>query len=213
MPATRLAGPMMGLAGLALGVATLAFGALSNAAAAQGVEFGPAVGAEAPAVALADQTGAARTLADLSGEKGATIVFVRSLDWCPVCQRQLIDLDARAGEFAERGYPIVAVTTDTPEKLTTFADRRETSVTLLADSDRAVIRAFGVVDPAFADREEGHRFFALPFPSTFVLAADGTVVAKAHEAELYGQSRGYAERLSPEVILAAIDAAEAGAEG
>ena len=168
--------------------------------------FGPAVGSIAPAINLPDQRGNPRTLGNVSAQNGAVVVFVRSADWCPVCVSQLKDLAAQEAAFAQRGYNVVAITTDTAEKLGAAADRRDLIITMLADADRSVIRAFGVVDPAFAAREEGHRFFALPFPSTFILSPSGEVKAKLFEIELYGQDRGYAERVTPQAVLDAIDA-------
>jgi hypothetical protein len=42
---------------------------------------GPPVGSAAPAFRLADPTGRERTLADLAGEAGLVLLFVRSADW------------------------------------------------------------------------------------------------------------------------------------
>lgn len=42
---------------------------------------GPDTGARAPEFSLPDQTGAARTRADLTGEHGLLLVFARSADW------------------------------------------------------------------------------------------------------------------------------------
>lgn len=43
--------------------------------------MGPAPGEKIPGFSLPDQSGKARSLNDLRGEKGLVLVFVRSADW------------------------------------------------------------------------------------------------------------------------------------
>jgi len=47
----------------------------------EGYSTGPEPGARAPEFALPDQSGRARTLADLIGPGGLLLVFYRSADW------------------------------------------------------------------------------------------------------------------------------------
>ncbi len=44
-------------------------------------DWGPPAGAVLPALAAEDQSGVVRRVADLAGEKGLLIFFVRSADW------------------------------------------------------------------------------------------------------------------------------------
>lgn len=44
-------------------------------------DWGPPVGAVLPALAAEDQSGVERRVADLAGEKGLLVFFVRSADW------------------------------------------------------------------------------------------------------------------------------------
>lgn len=44
-------------------------------------QWGPAIGARAPAIEAPDHTGATRTLADLAGENGLLLMLNRSADW------------------------------------------------------------------------------------------------------------------------------------
>jgi hypothetical protein len=46
-----------------------------------GYQTGPAIGAKVPDFALADQTGAMRSLKDLSGPNGLLLIFSRSAGW------------------------------------------------------------------------------------------------------------------------------------
>lgn len=43
--------------------------------------LGPETGQPIPSFSLPDQHGVTRTLSDISGPKGAVLVFIRSADW------------------------------------------------------------------------------------------------------------------------------------
>ena len=63
-------------------VAVAAFAALAVAGhAAYQDDWGPAVGVPLAAFDVPDQTGARRDLADLAGDRGLLVFFVRSADW------------------------------------------------------------------------------------------------------------------------------------
>lgn len=51
------------------------------------------------------------TLADQSNRTFTLVLFYRGLH-CPICSRQLADLDSKLGQFAERGVGAVAISTD-----------------------------------------------------------------------------------------------------
>lgn len=63
-------------------------------------EIGLEVGEKAPAFNLVNQEGEATTLSALTAEHGkVALAFFRSADWCPFCQRQLIDLQANIQRY------------------------------------------------------------------------------------------------------------------
>jgi peroxiredoxin len=174
----------------------------TDAAADAASSFGVAVGERAPALDVVDSSGAARSLESLMGERGAVIYFNRSLDWCPICLRQTLELEEYVEAFAEAGWPVAVLTYDPLETLAQAADRRGLTMTLLSDEGSETIDAFGVRDPIYADPD--HLAHGVPYPITFVIDRDGVVVAKFwHEAGL-GQQRGYATRISAEDVLAAV---------
>ena len=194
--------------GLALCLALVAssFPALAQspteAASQAAASFGPAVGAPAPSITVTDAQGQTRTLDSLMGERGVVIYFNRSLDWCPICLRQTLELEAHVDAFAEAGWPVMVLTYDPAATLAQVADRRGLSMTLLSDEGSIAIDAFGVRDPIYSDPD--HLAYGVPYPITFVIDRQGTVVAKFwHEAGL-GQERGYATRISAEDVLAAV---------
>lgn len=165
-------------------------------------EFGPAIGTSAPSLSLSDATGTSRSWADLSGEEGVLVYFNRSLDWCPICLRQTLELEASLSEFEAAGWNVAVLTYDSVPTLAQVADRRGLSMDLLSDEGSATIDAFGVRDPIYADPD--HLAHGVPYPITFAINPEGEVVAKFwHEAGL-GEQRGYATRVTPEDVLVAL---------
>lgn len=195
----------LGLALFLALTAPLAFAQAQNpaqAAAEAAAAFGPAIGDRAPELDVVDADGNARTLDSLMGERGLVLYFNRSLDWCPICLRQTLELDASVDAFAEAGWSVAVLTYDPAAVLAQVADRRGLSMTLLSDEGSETIDAYGVRDPIYADPD--HLAHGVPYPITFVIDRDGVVVAKFwHEAGL-GQARGYATRISAEDVLAEI---------
>lgn len=178
-------------------------GALEMAAEAAS-RFGPSIGQAAPELDVTDADGKSRTLDSVMGEGGVVIYFNRSLDWCPICLRQTLELEPYADAFAEAGWPVTVLTYDDAEILGQVAERRGLSLTLLSDAGSRTIDAFGVRDPIYTDPD--HLAYGVPYPITFVIDREGVVVAKFwHEAGL-GDQRGYATRISAEDVLAAVQA-------
>ena len=174
----------------------------ADAAAEAAASFGPAIGERAPALDVVDADGDVRTLESLMGERGVVLYFNRSLDWCPICLRQTIELEESVDAFVEAGWPVAVLTYDPAATLAQVAERRGLSMTLLSDEGSETIDAFGVRDPIYADPD--HLAYGVPYPITFVIDRDGVVVAKFwHEAGL-GQARGYATRISAADVLAAV---------
>ncbi|MBL4537553.1 MAG: peroxiredoxin family protein [Oceanicaulis sp.] len=184
-----------------LGASAHAQGALETAADAAS-RFGPVVGQAAPELTVTEAGGAPRTLDSLMGEEGVVLYFNRSLDWCPICLRQTLELEPYAAAFAEAGWPVAVLTYDDADTLGQIAERRDLSLTLLSDAGSRTIDAFGVRDPIYSDPD--HLAYGVPYPITFVIDREGVVVAKFwHEAGL-GDQRGYATRISAEDVLAAV---------
>lgn len=181
---------------------TLAHGqdAAISAASEAAEAFGPAVGEAAPGFTLVDSAGAERTLANLSGSEGVLIYFNRSLDWCPICLRQTLEANAIVDQFEAAGWNVAVLTYDSADTLATVKERRELDLILLSDPESAVIDAYGVRDPIYADPD--HMAHGVPYPIAFAIASDGEIVGKYwHEAGL-GERRGYATRVTAEDVLA-----------
>ena len=142
-------------------------------------DLGPPVGMAAPNIGTpADQTGKPRALADLMGKNGLVLVFFRSADWCPYCQRQLIDINTGLAEIEKRGYRVAALSYDSPEILAAFTAKREIGFTFLSDPKSEVIDRYKLRDPQYP---AGNRAYGVPRPIIFILDTKGTIKAKMFE--------------------------------
>jgi peroxiredoxin len=166
--------------------------------------FGLAVGETVPGFTVMDATGAARTLSDLAGPEGAVIYFNRSLEWCPICLRQTLEVEAALEAFEDAGWGVAVLTYDSVSTLARVADQRQLAVTLLADEGSPMIDAFGIRAPISADPD--HMAHGVPYPLAFAIRPDGTVAAKFWHEAGFGQQRGYATRISTDDVIAVLTA-------
>lgn len=175
----------------------------ARAAADAAADLGPAIGARAPVTTFNTAAGDRVDLAALSGPNGVVIYFNRSLDWCPICLRQALEVNAALEQFDAAGWGAAIVTYDDAETLARVADRRGLEMALIPDPEITVIDAFDVRDPIYAD--PGHMAHGVPYPIAFAIRRDGRIAAKFwHEAGL-GEERGYATRVTVEDVLGALD--------
>jgi peroxiredoxin len=114
--------------------------------------------------------------------------------WCPHCQKQLGELNERAGEFAARGATIVAVSTDSAADATALHDRLNLAFELYSDPDLAVITRWGAQDTATNVAK----------PSVFVIEPGGAISYRH-----IGESQ--TDRPSVDQVLAALAPAPAAA--
>jgi peroxiredoxin len=156
---------------------------------------GPAVGSPFPNdLRLADQSGRLRSINDLMGTHGVTVVFVRSADWCPFCKRQLAELNQRAGEFQSFGFPLVSVSVDEVPLVKAFHDQAAIGFTMLADPMGKTGEDLAIRDLQYPT---GDRAFGVPHPGIFVIGRDRTILAKFFE-------QGYKARPDPAAVLKSV---------
>lgn len=101
------------------------------------------VGEEAPRLAARNQNGEEVQLAEVYA-KGATLVYFYPKAGTPGCTAQACSLRDAFPDFAAEGVQIIGVSADTVEGQKKFADEYKLPFTLLADTDLAVAKAFGV---------------------------------------------------------------------
>lgn len=111
------------------------------------------VGAAAPALVAVDQNGAPVHFADLY-RQGLTLVYFYPRADTPGCTKQACSLRDAYTELTEKGVRVVGVSTDSVEGQKRFEQKYELPFTLIADTDKKVLAAFGVPHKlGFASRQ------------------------------------------------------------
>lgn len=147
-------------------------------------------GTNAPAVAALTASGDAVDLAGITGENGAVLVFSRSLDWCPYCKAQALELETVKADLEAAGWSLNLITYDSPETLAGFASEKSLTYSLLSDTDSATIDAFGLRN---TEVPAGSRFDGIPHPAIVYIRANGEVAGVQKE-------EGYKDRPPTEGI-------------
>jgi peroxiredoxin len=176
-------------------IVALFVGLTGQAPALAADDLGPAVGTVLDIGTPKDQTGAPRTISDISGEKGVVFAFFRAASWCPYCLAQLKDLNARKEDFESRGYKLAGMSYETPEVLAEAAMKHGLDFTLLADPGSKIIDKYKLRDPQYP---KGSMAYGVPRPIVFILTPEGVIEAKLFEET-------FKTRPSIKEILAAID--------
>lgn len=161
-------------------------------------------GTLAPEFAAVTAAGDPVDFAAISGENGAVVVFSRSLDWCPYCKAQALELETVSTALADAGWSLNLITYDSPETLSGFAAEHALSYTLLSDPGSAMIDAFGLRN---TEVTAGSRFDGIPHPAIIYIKANGEV-AGVQKEEGY-RNRPPTEGVPQFVALIGQDAAAA----
>ena len=173
---------------------TLTFAALvagSRPALADGVA--PAVGKPAPAFKLQDQAGKWHSLADYKGKWVALYFYPK--DDTPGCTTQACGFRDNIFAFNKEGAVILGISVDDVASHKEFAEKHSLPFTLLADSDKAVTRSYGVLKTYMGVMEMARR-------DTFIIDPQGRVAKHYESVDPEGHSQ---------VVLADIKALKAAA--
>lgn len=111
------------------------------------------VGSAAPQAASLDSDGKAVKLSALYG-KGWTLVYFYPKADTPGCTAEACSLRDAFADLTKEGVTVIGVSADKPGEQKAFRDKYKIPFTLLADSDKKVIAAFGVpTTMGFASRQ------------------------------------------------------------
>jgi len=100
------------------------------------------LGAEAPEVSSVDHKGNPIDLGEALAE-GKVLVFFYPKAMTPGCTKQACSLRDGWDELQKRDVTIFGVSSDSAKTQAAFRDKHSLPFTLIADTDRAVARAFG----------------------------------------------------------------------
>uniref|UniRef100_A0A942YEL7 thioredoxin-dependent peroxiredoxin n=1 Tax=Neobacillus citreus TaxID=2833578 RepID=A0A942YEL7_9BACI len=170
------------------------------------------VGAPAPDADLLTPSGSTTSLSATRDGAPAVLVFYRGA-WCPYCNLTLRTYQQDLLPALEaRGVRLVAVSPQTPEGSEQAIANGALAFPVLSDPDNVLAGRFGIVTAPSAEAREAHTALgfdvadsnadataAIPFPSVYVLDADGVVrFADVHV--------DYTTRTEVGTITAAVDA-------
>lgn len=134
-----------------------------------------AVGADAPAVTATTDAGASLAFADVY-KKGYTLVYFYPKADTPGCTAQGCSLRDAYEELTKLGVTVIGVSTDSVEAQKAFKEKYHFPFTLIADTDKKVLRAFGQDSMMFASRQ------------AFLINKDGKVVWRDLKAKTKEQA-------------------------
>ena len=126
-------------------------------------------GDSAPDFTLPDDTGTPVTLSALRG--GKVIVYFYPAAMTPGCTTQACDFSDSLESLTARGYTVLGISPDTPEKLARFREKDGLTISLLSDADRDVMTSWG----AFGEKKLYGKTVQGVIRSTVVLDEQGTV--------------------------------------
>ena len=127
------------------------------------------VGEKVSSFTVNDHLGNPHSLEQYQGSK--VVVFFYPKASTPGCTAEACDLRDHYKELKDAGYVLLGVSADTEKKQKAFVDKFDFPFPLLADTDKAIIEAFGVWGPKkFMGKEyDGiHR-------TSFVIDESGTI--------------------------------------
>ncbi|OZB82936.1 thioredoxin-dependent thiol peroxidase [Microbacterium sp. 13-71-7] len=148
-----------------------------------------AAGDTAPAFALEDADGARVSLEDYRGRN--VVVYFYPKAATPGCTTEACDFRDSLSSLDAAGYSVIGVSPDEVADIRAFSDAEGLTFPLLADTDAAVARAWGV----WGEKTVGDRTFDGVIRSTFVLDGDGVV----QRAEYGVDATGHVARLREEL--------------
>ena len=99
-------------------------------------------GSTAPAFKTTDANGEPVSLKDLRGQK--VVLYFYPKDDTPGCTKEACSFRDAFSEFKKQGIAVLGVSPDSEKSHQKFATKYKLPFTLLADTDRAIVEAYGV---------------------------------------------------------------------
>jgi thioredoxin-dependent peroxiredoxin len=126
-------------------------------------------GSPAPAFTLPDQDGIMRSLQDFHGSW--LVLYFYPKDNTSGCTLEAVDFTTRAGDFKKMKAAVTGISPDSPASHRKFTDKHNLGITLLSDSDRKVLKQYGVWQIKKLYGKESYGVVR----STFLIDPEGTV--------------------------------------
>jgi peroxiredoxin Q/BCP len=101
-----------------------------------------AVGAKAPEFTTTNQDGQPVSLSDFKGKK--VVLYFYPKDHTPGCTKEACAFRDQFARFQQRNVEILGVSVDDAPSHRSFAEKHRLPFTLLADTDKRIVQAYGV---------------------------------------------------------------------
>ncbi|HKE67164.1 MAG TPA: thioredoxin-dependent thiol peroxidase [Micromonosporaceae bacterium] len=128
-----------------------------------------APGDAAPDFTLPTNDGNTLKLADLRGRK--VILYAYPAAMTPGCTTQACDFRDSLASLQGKGYRVVGISPDKPEKLAKFVERDAITFPLVSDPDKSVLTAYG----AYGEKQLYGKTVTGVIRSTFVIDEQGLI--------------------------------------
>jgi peroxiredoxin Q/BCP len=112
-----------------------------------------AIGSKAPVVSAKTDAGTTLNLGDVYKQNDYTLVWFYPKALTGGCTKQGCSLRDASADLKKHGVAVIGVSTDSVEKQKEFKDKNNFTYPRLADTDKAVMKAFGQGDRMMAGRE------------------------------------------------------------
>ncbi len=136
---------------------------------------GPAIGSDFPGLNARYHNQTISLLTPFAGTEGTLLVALRSVDWCPFCMKQLIQLQQHRAGFDAAGLGLVAITYDDPQTQQRFIDKRGITIPLLSDIDAISFKTLGILNREY---QPGDEHYGIPYPGVIIVDRHGKVAGK-----------------------------------
>lgn len=136
---------------------------------------GPAIGSHFPGLRAIYQNREVTLLEEFGGTRGTVLIASRSLDWCPYCMRQMIELQQYKRDYDDAGIAMVAITYDAPQLQQAFINKFNIEIPVLSDINALSFKTLGILNTNY---QPGDMQYGIPYPGMIVINRQGIVVGK-----------------------------------
>jgi thioredoxin-dependent peroxiredoxin len=148
------------------------------------------VGDKAPAFRTTNQDGETVSLGDFKGRK--VVLYFYPKDDTPGCTKEACSFRDGWSKFKKRGLAVLGVSTDDEKSHRKFADKFSLPFPLLADTDKAIVKAYG----AWGEKSMYGRKYMGTHRVTYLIDEKGKIAAVWPKVKLDGHADAVLEAAS-----------------
>lgn len=126
-------------------------------------------GMQAPDFSYTDSDGKQRKLSDLKGRR--VVLYFYPKDSTPGCTAEACDFRDNYVMWQKKGFEVIGISADSEASHRKFAEKHSLPFPLVADTDKTIIKAYGVWGPK---KFMGRTFDGI-LRTTFLIDAEGRI--------------------------------------